>query len=150
MPSNDHPPAEAADIFTEMLRVQGEAARQMLETFAPQAAGAVPDQAALADWGESALKLQQMWLRFHQQQAIPAMPVPMLADPTQWMGLMQGWFEQMPLLDPRRQSELFDEGLALWEDVLAQYGIGPRAEGPAPAEPNPALTVTCTVMSSAS
>jgi polyhydroxyalkanoate synthase len=55
------------------------------------------------------------------------MPLPMLADPTQWFGLMQGWFQQMPLLDPRRQSEIFAEGMALWETVLAQYGIGPKA-----------------------
>jgi polyhydroxyalkanoate synthase len=122
-------PPDAADIFTEMLRAQGEAARQMLGTFAPDAAEAVPSDAALADWGESALKLQSMWLDFHKQQAIPAMPVPILVDPTQWMGLMQGWFQQVPLLDPRRQSELLEEGLALWEDVLAQYGIGPKATG---------------------
>jgi polyhydroxyalkanoate synthase len=125
--------ADAADIFTEMLRAQGEAARQMLGTFAPEAVEAVPSDAALADWGESALKLQAMWLDFHKQQALPAMPVPILADPTQWMGLMQGWFQQVPLLDPRRQSELLEEGLALWEDVLAQYGIGPKANG----EPQP-------------
>ncbi len=124
-------PTAAADIFTEMLRAQGEAARQMLETFAPEAAEAVPSPEALGDWGEAALKLQAMWLEFHQQQAIPAMPVPILADPTQWMGLMQGWFEQVPLLDPRRQSEILEEGFALWESVLAQYGLGPRAgDGP--------------------
>ena len=120
-------PTDAADTFTEMLRAQGEAARQMLETFVPPAAEAVPGEAALAEWGEAARKLQAMWLEFHRQQAIPAMPVPILADPTQWMGLMQGWFQQMPLLDPRRQSEIFEEGMALWEDVLAQYGIGPKA-----------------------
>jgi polyhydroxyalkanoate synthase len=118
---------EAADIFTEMLRAQGEAARQMLGTLLPEATEAVPGDAALAEWGEATLKLQQMWLEFHQQQAIPLMPVPILADPTQWLGLMQGWFQQMPLLDPRRQSEVFQEGMALWEDVLAQYGLGPKA-----------------------
>ncbi|MBO9500036.1 MAG: class I poly(R)-hydroxyalkanoic acid synthase [Novosphingobium sp.] len=130
----DAPPA--ADIFTEMLRAQGEAARQMLGTFLPEAAEAVPTTEALSEWGESALKLQAMWLEFQKQQALPAMPVPMLADPTQWLGLMQGWFQQMPLLDPQRQSQLFDEGLALWETVLAQYGIGPKALGSAPAEPH--------------
>jgi polyhydroxyalkanoate synthase len=131
MPGNVESSAEAADIFTEMLRMQGEAARQMLATFAPQAADAVPSEAELAEWGESALRLQAMWLEFQKQQSLgsfgPMMPVPMLADPTQWMGLMQGWFQQMPLLDPRRQSEILEEGLALWENVLAQYGIGPKA-----------------------
>jgi polyhydroxyalkanoate synthase len=40
---------------------------------------------------------------------------------------MQGWFQQMPLLDPRRQAEILAEGMALWETVLAQYGLGPKA-----------------------
>ncbi len=119
--------ADANDIFTEMLRAQGEAARQMMATFLPEAAATVPSDAALTEWGESALQLQRMWFDFHKQQAIPEMPIPLLADPLQWIGLMQGWFERMPLLDPRRQSEIFEEGLTLWEDVLAQYGVGPKA-----------------------
>src|SRR5688572_27956583 len=131
MPEPADTPTEVADIFTEMLRAQGEAARQMLETFAPEAVAAVPGETELAEWGESAHKLQAMWLDFHKQQSLsafgPAMPVPILADPTQWMGLMQGWFQQMPLLDPRRQSEILEEGMALWETVRAQYGIGPKA-----------------------
>lgn len=129
-------PHDPADIFTELLRAQGEAARQMLETFAPQAAEIVPSDGDLADWGRSAQKLQAMWLDFHGQQALPAMPVPILADPTQWMGLMQGWFQQVPLLDPRRQSEILAEGVALWEEVLAQYGIGREGQGAAPVEPS--------------
>jgi polyhydroxyalkanoate synthase len=117
-----------------MLRAQGEAARQMLGTFAPEAAGTVPGEAELAEWGDAAMKLQAMWLDFHHQQALPAMPVPILADPTQWMGLMQGWFQHVPLLDPRRQAEIVAEGLALWEDVLAQYGMGPKGAGQARSE----------------
>src|SRR5690606_39636067 len=60
--------------------------------------------------------------------AIPAMPVPLFTDPVQWMGLMQGWYQQMPWLDPARQARLVEEGMALWEEVLAQYGIGPGSE----------------------
>jgi len=119
--------SDAADIFTEMLRAQGEAARQMMETFLPDAVDAVPTDAAIAQWGEAALELQRMWLDFHEQQALPEMPVPLLAEPAQWLGLMQAWYQQMPLLDPERQARLFEEGLALWEDVLAQYGLGPKA-----------------------
>src|SRR5690606_24781409 len=118
---------EATDIFTELLRAQGEAARQVLASCAPEAAQAIPSDAELKDWGESALRLQQLWLDFHRQQAIPEMPVPLFADPAQWMGLMQAWQAQVPWLDPRRQQELIEEGLALWEDILAQYGIGPKA-----------------------
>ena len=52
-PMPETPDSPAADIFTDMLRVQGEAARQMLGTFLPEAADAVPDEAALAGWGEA-------------------------------------------------------------------------------------------------
>jgi polyhydroxyalkanoate synthase len=123
--SNDS--AGVDDIFTEMLRAQGEAARQMMRTFLPEAADAVPGDAQLSEWGESALKLQQMWFEFHRQQAIPDMPIPFLANPAEWFGVMQGWFERTPLFDPRRQAEVFEEGVALWEEVLAQYGVGPKA-----------------------
>jgi len=120
-------PAPAHDIFTEMLRAQGEAARQMMQTVLPEAAAAVPTDKELTEWGDSALRLQDMWLRFHRQQAVPEMPIPFLADPGQWIGLMQAWYQQMPLLDPQRQARIVEEGMALWEDVLAQYGLGPKA-----------------------
>lgn len=121
----------AAELFSEMLRIQGETARQMLAVLLPEA-GESPNGDAAAEWGEAALRLQRMWLEFHEQQAIPAMPVPLFTDPAQWMGLMQGWYQQMPWLDPARQARLVEEGLALWEQVLAQYGIGPGSgiDGP--------------------
>jgi polyhydroxyalkanoate synthase subunit PhaC len=123
----------AADLFTEMLRIQGEAAREMVAAVLPGAAEALPTGAEMSDWGEAALKLQRMWLEFHEQHAIPDMPVPLFADPAQWLGVMQGWYQQMPWLDPARQQRLIEEGAALWEDVLAQYGIGPKtAEDKAP------------------
>src|SRR5690606_22542760 len=123
----DDSPTHAADIFTEMLRMQGEAARQMVGTFVPEMSEAVPSDAEITEWGESALKLQRMWLEFCEQQAIPEAPVPLLADPAQWMGLMQAWYRQVPLLDPEFHARLAEEGMELWEDVLAQYGLGPKA-----------------------
>jgi polyhydroxyalkanoate synthase len=122
------PSAPASDVFTEMLRIQGDAARQMVESFAPAEGGAQ----TMAEWSEAALKLQRMWLDFHQQQAAPLMPAPLFADPAQWLGLMQGWYEAMPLLDPTRQAQIWQEGVALWEDVLAQYGIGPKPDPDGP------------------
>jgi polyhydroxyalkanoate synthase len=116
-----------ADLFTEMLRIQGEAAREMVAAVLPEAVDALPTGAEMSDWGEAALKLQRMWLEFHEQHAISDMPVPLFADPVQWMGMMQGWYQQMPWLDPARQQRLIEEGAALWEDVLSQYGIGPKA-----------------------
>ena len=115
------------DLFTEMLRIQGEAARQMMATVMP-ASG----DAALGEWGEQALKLQAMWREFQAQHAVPEMPLPLFADPAEWLGVMQGWYQQVPWLDPERQARLVEEGAALWEAVLAQYGIGskPDPDGP--------------------
>ena len=113
--------SETPDIFTEMLRLQSEAARQLVSA-------AIPNEAAMAEWGEAAQRLQSMWLDFHQQESLPEPPVPFLADPAQWMGLMQAWYRQLPLLDPERQQQLWQEGTELWRDILAQYGIGPDGE----------------------
>ena len=119
--------AAPADLFTEMLRIQGEAARQMMATVMP-----AEGDAALGQWSEQALKLQAMWREFQEQQAVPEMPLPLFADPAEWLGVMQGWYQQMPWLDPERQAKLMAEGAALWEQVLAQYGIGtqPDPDGP--------------------
>jgi len=119
--------AGADDIFTGMLQAQGEAALQMMRTFLPEAEEAPPGEGQLSQWGESALKLQAMWFEFQRQQAIPDMPIPFLANPAEWFGVMQGWFERTPLFDPRRQAEMVEEGMALWEEVLGQYGVGPKA-----------------------
>jgi polyhydroxyalkanoate synthase len=115
------------DLFTEMLRIQGEAARQMMASVMPEAGDAAP-----GEWGEQALKLQAMWREFQEQHAVPEMPLPLFADPAEWLGVMQGWYQQMPWLDPERQARLMEEGAALWDAVLAQYGIGstPDPDGP--------------------
>jgi polyhydroxyalkanoate synthase subunit PhaC len=124
---SDTPTPAAGDLFTEMLRIQGEAARQMMATVMPEAVAALPGDEDLTQWGEATLRLQKMWLDFHEQQSVPEMPVPLFVDPAQWLGMMQGWYQQMPWLDPARQQQLVADGMALWEDVLAQYGIGPKA-----------------------
>ena len=95
---------ESADVFTAMLRAQSEAAHQLVSA-------SLPNEAALAEWGEAAQRLQAMWLDFHEQQSLPEPPVPFLADPAQWMGLMQAWYKQVPMLDPQRQQALWQEGV---------------------------------------
>jgi polyhydroxyalkanoate synthase len=124
--------SDSADIFTEMLRMQSEAARQIVTA-------SMPSEAALAEWGEAAQRLQSMWSDFHSQDKLPEPPTPVLADPAQWMGLMQAWYRQIPILDPERQQQLWQEGMALWQDILEQYGVGPNGEAtaaPPKAEPD--------------
>jgi polyhydroxyalkanoate synthase len=40
---------------------------------------------------------------------------------------MQGWLKALPLVNPETQKRLWDDSMALWEGVLGQYGIGPKA-----------------------
>ncbi len=120
--SDTAPPAE--NLFTEMLRIQGEAARDMMRAVLPEAVETAAPDAALVQWGEAATRLQQMWIDYHEQQVVPQMPVPLFADPAQWFGIMQGWYSQVPWLDPQRQAALLAEGAALWEQIMAQYGVG--------------------------
>src|SRR3990167_6286021 len=97
-------------------------------------------EAAKAEWGETAQRLQAMWADFHAQEKLPEAPAPLLADPAQWMGMMQAWYEHIPLLDPARQQALWQEGMALWEDILAQYGIATSgADDALDPEAEPAL-----------
>jgi len=118
---------DAADIFTEMLRMQGEAARQMMQTISPGSETSVPDESTIEDMGRAMVEFQQNWLQFwlpKDQQTTP-----MLADPTAWMEAMQTWSANLPMLDPAGQQKLWAENFELWQDVLAQY-----AEDGAPAD----------------
>ncbi|WP_338241327.1 PHA/PHB synthase family protein [Aurantiacibacter hainanensis] len=110
---------EAADIFTEMLRIQGEAARQMMQTIAPQAADSVPDENAIDAMGQALMEFQETWLQFclpEDQRAAP-----LLTDPASWMEAMRKWSAANPLLDAEGQQKLWADGVQLWQDVLAQY-----------------------------
>lgn len=119
-------PTDPADIFTELLRMQGEAARQVLQTFAPAAAPAVPDSADIDALGASIMAFQQNWLQLGQQpDGDGAGGAALMADPAQWLGLMQAQMQalnaQLPALDPQRQQALWDEGAALWQRIMAHF-----------------------------
>ena len=122
------PVDQAADIFTEMLRIQGEAARAALEAFAPEATEAVPDRQAIDAMGAAFMRLQEMWLQPAKgaDGEAPAGSVPVMADPAQWLQLMQSWYASNPAFDPDATREMWSEGMQLWEQVLAQYGLGPE------------------------
>ncbi|WP_237437667.1 PHA/PHB synthase family protein [Altericroceibacterium endophyticum] len=133
--SADSPPT--GDLFTEMLRIQGDAAREVMKGFMPEIAYPVPQDEVLKEWGDAASKLQQMWMDQYreQQDALPEMPAPLLADPSQWMGMMQGWYQKNPLANPESQRQLWQEGMALWDNIMAQYGLGPDGKGAGNLEP---------------
>ncbi|MBU2339752.1 MAG: class I poly(R)-hydroxyalkanoic acid synthase [Alphaproteobacteria bacterium] len=86
-------------------------------------------------WAEVGQKLQTMWLQYQTERlSDPQAMLPYL-DPSRWMTLAQRWFRQMPLAHVEQQKALWDEGFRLWEDVLGQYGIGPKAVEAAGGDP---------------
>jgi len=126
---------EATDVFTEMLRMQGEAARQVMQTFLPDAADRLPDGEAIGEMGEAMMRLQEMWQTLPYRQDKRDFPTPMLADPVPWMGMMQGWFGSLGALDGKARHAMWDEGIHLWENILSQYGLGADGSGAMQAGP---------------
>ncbi|WP_271076941.1 PHA/PHB synthase family protein [Aurantiacibacter sp. MUD61] len=121
--SGDTPPQDAADIFTEMLRIQGEAARQMMQSIAPEAEASVPDQSAIDAMGDAMMEFQKTWLQF----CLPEeqRPAPMLTTPSNWLDAMRNWSAAMPMLDPVQQQKMWADGVELWQSVLSQYSAKP-------------------------
>ena len=123
----------AADIFTDMLRLQSEAAQAAI-------AATIPDEMAIAEWSEAAERLQRQWLEFQASSLGAAeAKVPLFADPAQWLEVVQAWQRQMPWFDPERQARLAAESAELWDTVLTQYGLGtqPDPDGPEVTCPAP-------------
>lgn len=125
-------PADLAGMFTGLFQQQAELAQQMFGQLAPATAAAGEDEAVgdLAQWASVAQRLQTLWLDFQREQASQAagkLPSLLLADPGNFAGIMQGWLKALPLSSPETQKRMWDESMALWEGVLGQYGIGPRA-----------------------
>jgi polyhydroxyalkanoate synthase subunit PhaC len=118
---------ESTELFEAMFR----APQQLFTQLMPEMAAAGEDEAIgdLSQWSGAAQRMQKAWLEFQQHKAaettgwLPAV----LTDSNNWLEFTQGWLKGHPLGDPEAQKKLWDDSLALWEGVLGQYGIGPRA-----------------------
>lgn len=114
---------QAADIFTEMLRIQGEAARQVMQAWAPAAVPDLPDAKDIDALGASIMAFQDNWFHLNSKPDGQGgtMPAPFMADPAQWLDLMQSWYRQVPAIDPQRQQQMWEEGVLLWDRILAHF-----------------------------
>lgn len=127
---NDTTAADAsAELFSEMLKTQGETARHIMAKVMPGVELPVLDDDAAQAWSKSAADLQKLWLGLHDQQGLSDHLPPLMADPAQWFEYLQAFYRHMPLANPEKQQELWQQGVDLWQDVLGQYGIGPKAKG---------------------
>jgi polyhydroxyalkanoate synthase subunit PhaC len=122
----DDPPS----LLETLTAMQSDAARQMFGQVLPGAPAALPDPADAQHWALVAGKLQKMWLDYAAEQLAAGQPtLAQLFDPARWAHQFEAWWRQMPLGDPAVQKRLWEDGLALWQVVLGQFGIGPAAQG---------------------
>jgi polyhydroxyalkanoate synthase len=128
--------------LADLLRAQSEMAAGIFGKLLGQlpatvtaANDAATNDAAPSLWAETAQRLQAMWLDFQADQTARAgNPPAHYTDPAKLVALVEGWYRQMPLAQPETQKRLWEDGLALWETVLGQYGIGPRTGEAKPGE----------------
>ncbi len=123
---------ETPDPFTNLYEAPSKLARAMLGPF-----GGLQGAAAMGDgmmkpedaqhWAEVGAKLQGMWAEYQAEQLGNPQALAPYFDPSRWMAMAGDWFRQMPLAQAEQQKALWDEGMELWQDVLGQYGLGPKA-----------------------
>jgi len=115
---------DGPDPFTNLFEAPAKFARALFAPMAEAAGGNPLSAEDMRHWAEVGTKLRTMWLEYQAEQlADPQALVPWM-DPARWMGLAQDWYRQMPLADPAQQQALWQEGMEVWQQVLAQYGLG--------------------------
>jgi polyhydroxyalkanoate synthase len=130
-------PETLTALFTDMLALPNQIAQQALGQVLPALQAPLTDPTEAAHWAEVAAKLQTMWLEYQGEQVLKAATTP--PDPAQWLTKLEGWYRQMPLLQPEAQKQLWEQGTALWQQLLGQVGLAPAVPGtPAAASPAPA------------
>ncbi|MCB2067009.1 MAG: class I poly(R)-hydroxyalkanoic acid synthase [Erythrobacter sp.] len=112
--------SDAADVFSEMLRIQGEAAEHMMQAWsAGPTAGKAGETSAFEAMGNAMLQFQQGWLKVLVPDSEAAAEP--FANPANWFEAMQHLARANPLLDPQAQQRLWADGMALWQQILSQY-----------------------------
>jgi polyhydroxyalkanoate synthase len=125
MADETRPEGGPADFIAQVLRAQADA---MTGFFGSLQSGSPAGNCEAGQWAEVGARLQKMWLDFQaEQSAKPTGPQAHYSDPGKWLALFDSWYRQMPLASPETQKRLWEDGLNLWENVLGQYGIGPKA-----------------------
>jgi len=129
------PHAAPGDLFSGMLRLQGEMTRSVMSAFGGLAVpdwGSSPQAALIEPWEKLAAGLRDMW---HSPAAGPAPEVQGIAgwvdDPARWREVVEGWYRALPLADGQTREQMLADGLALWEHLLGGMTTGQRA---APAQ----------------
>ncbi len=130
-------PSEAADMLAELARIQSEAMTGLFGQMIPQSADGAGVAQPDMQWAAVVEKLQSMWSAYLSQHAGgEGAKAAHYTDPAKWIATAEEVVRQLPLADPKTQHGLWEEGLSLFENVLGQYGIGPKSAAVRPNEPD--------------
>ena len=127
---------DGPDPFTNLFEAPAKFARALFAPMAEAAGGNPLSAEDMRHWADVGMKLQSMWLEYQTEQLADPQALAPFLDPTRWMELAQDWYRQMPLADPAQQQALMQEGMALWQQVLGQYGLSPEGQPVAEGEPD--------------
>ncbi|WP_370190903.1 PHA/PHB synthase family protein [Qipengyuania sp.] len=119
---------DGPDPFTNMFEAPAKLARALFAPMAEATAGTPLSAEDMRHWAEVGAKLQGMWLEYQAEQMADPQAMGPWFDPTRWMQLAQDWYRQMPLADPARQQALVQDGMALWQQVMDHYTLGPDGQ----------------------
>ncbi|WP_114521597.1 class I poly(R)-hydroxyalkanoic acid synthase [Altererythrobacter sp. ZODW24] len=123
--------------MNELVRKQTEAMQTIFGALLPGGEAKMPTGDA-EQWQKAADQLKALWAGIQSEQSASTSPLAQMIDPAQWMGFAKQWYAAMPLADPAKQKALWDESVALWQGVMAQYNMGPNI-GTAPKDGEPDL-----------
>jgi len=145
--------------FTELMQAQAQQAQlffsQMMAgqsiSETENTGAEAPDTQNIEHWAHIADQLQAMWLEFQADKVdgsntdknmgwdpLAGGPMAAMFDPDHWAQWAKDWYVQMPLADPARQKQLWDESAQLWQTLLGQFPTGPDGspdQNPAPDLP---------------
>lgn len=114
----------ASDFLNQVLENQAKGMTELLGQLTP--AEGSPEADAALHWAELAGRMHSIWTNYQVEQlSQPGQGgAAHFADPVKWIGTLESVARQLPLSRPDVRQRLWTQGLALAEQVLAQYGIG--------------------------
>ncbi len=127
---------DGPDPFTNMFEAPAKFARALFAPMSEASANAPLKPEDMQHWAEVGTKLQSMWMEYQAEQMANPQALAPYFDPSRWMRMAEDWYRQMPIADPAQQQALMQEGMALWQQVLGQYGLGADGQPVAEGEPD--------------
>ena len=116
------PPPSIPEALAALFALPPELAGGLAGGLLSEAPTLFSDPKLASQWAESLGAMQQAWTGL-----VPDTAPIGLFDPKPWAAMAQSWLQAMPLAQPEVQQRLLGDGMALWNAVLGQYGIGPQA-----------------------